>query len=976
MLIRISGGNSGISEYLENGKKQGREFSRNEIDKRLILDGDLLLTRKIIDSIENKGQERYIHITLSFHENDISHKDLQNITREYKELLLNAYHEDEYNFYAEAHLPKVKYITDNNTGEKIERKPHIHIIIPEINLITNKVLNPRGRGELYIKEFDAIQEYINNKYHLVSPKDGLRVSDQNHANVLSRHKGDLFREAESKVKTEIFSKIQSENINNEEQFTELLKQYGKVKVYNKGKENKYYGVKLEGNNKFTRLKSPLFSQQYIINRRIPLIKLTQKQIESRIADWKERISHEIKHINPSGEKNRKHYASLNDEHKRNYLNKVIKNYGEKNNIQRQERWTNSYQSSVKRDTRRNVPSKSIGLSCLPERILVYGLNGRSERLRSSQFKLLLQANEYNNLSTIGRKKLDSNQHLRWLQNRAEHGRPARSIIENGINDVLKSDDDLPLMRKVRLELEPTRFLSYLHTHFNIDPVQHTVTFAKDGSPRFNVEKRNYNVGDFLTKYLNLEWNEAKKILLDVWEQQNKNTTFINVKPYVKLTKEQARERFLDLNNHKQLVSSEIKEDFNGLNKRYNQEIKALSLISDKKEREVEKGFLVFKKLLETENIILKQRLCMNEIQAHYNHWQPNNQRGNNMLGESLKKILKRSPLDNENFISSYEPLSVSDKVKKTLHIDEYVKIELKDLLAHKVNPKEIRYLDPKTTETVFMDKGDRISSHGGVTQDKSEIMLMYAKEKYGGVLRLSGTEEFKTSCAMACAEKGLNIIFKPEKYHEMMLNRQAELQAKNQNQQNMIIEKENLTKSEPEPEKTATQEKPDTEKLKSAVENSLKPSQLKEAIAQIMKPQLQSAHELKDAHNSNKSEKETSVLEIKNPTATDKISVTSDQIKAFTVTEDQDNKPMRTLDKELDRLADSYCKDLGVRKEDAIEAIGYFNIESLEILDKRINDPERVQAMKQAVKEIHEWNEQIRQRESTHAKEIDNDYSR
>ncbi|MDR5614937.1 hypothetical protein [Arsenophonus sp.] len=192
----------------------------------------------------------------------------------------------------------------------------------------------------------------------------------------------------------------------------------------------------------------------------------------------------------------------------------------------------------------------------------------------------------------------------------------------------------------------------------------------------------------------------------------------------------------------------------------------------------------------------------------------------------------------------------------------------------------------------------------------------------------------------------------------------------------MIIEKENLTKSEPELEKTATQEKPDTEKLKAAVENSLKPSQLKEAIAQVMKPQLQSAHELKDAHNSNKSEKETSVLEIKNPTATDKISVTSDQIKAFTVTEDQDNKPMRTLDKELDRLADSYCKDLGVRKEDAIEAIGYFKIESLEILDKRINDPERVQAMKQAVKEIHEWNEQIRQRESTHAKDIDNDYSR
>ncbi|WP_216826945.1 hypothetical protein [Klebsiella variicola] len=130
MIVRFGGGNSGIAEYLEKGRKADRDYSREEMDHRLILSGDLSLTDTIIDSIENKGQERYLHITLSFHETEISRETLQAVTDEYKSLLMNAYHDDEYSFYAEAHLPKLTHIADNKTGELIERKPHIHIVVP------------------------------------------------------------------------------------------------------------------------------------------------------------------------------------------------------------------------------------------------------------------------------------------------------------------------------------------------------------------------------------------------------------------------------------------------------------------------------------------------------------------------------------------------------------------------------------------------------------------------------------------------------------------------------------------------------------------------------------------------------------------------------------------------------------------------------------------------------------------------------
>jgi hypothetical protein len=62
----------------------------------------------------------------------------------------------------------VKSYTNEQTGEFIERKPHIHVVVPKTNLLSEQHLNPFGVVEQNEKFIDAFQEHISNKFGLAS----------------------------------------------------------------------------------------------------------------------------------------------------------------------------------------------------------------------------------------------------------------------------------------------------------------------------------------------------------------------------------------------------------------------------------------------------------------------------------------------------------------------------------------------------------------------------------------------------------------------------------------------------------------------------------------------------------------------------------------------------------------------------------------------------------------------------------------
>lgn len=118
MLVRVRGGKDGIAEYLRDGMKSDREMHRDQLDKRICIDGDLSITDTIIKTMAKTDKpENYFHVTLSFAERDISEEKIREVYEEYKRNIMSSYTEEEFNIYAEIHVPKIKSYEDKSTGK-------------------------------------------------------------------------------------------------------------------------------------------------------------------------------------------------------------------------------------------------------------------------------------------------------------------------------------------------------------------------------------------------------------------------------------------------------------------------------------------------------------------------------------------------------------------------------------------------------------------------------------------------------------------------------------------------------------------------------------------------------------------------------------------------------------------------------------------------------------------------------------------
>nr|WP_146047716.1 LPD7 domain-containing protein [Pseudomonas amygdali] len=312
MLIRVSGYNTGAQEYLEKGNKSGREFTRDELDHRLIIEGQLSLTRAIYESIPDYGQDRYLTFALSFKEDIVSPELLKAVTNDVKNFLMHAYKPEEFNFYAEAHLPKMKTITDKKTGEVIDRKPHIHIIIPRINLLSGNEANPVDVYKNHEKYFEAIQEHINQKYGLSSPRENVRADITDAASVLSRYKGDDFYGKNRQFKQQLVKQVIERGVTSRADFYALVAEHGETRIRNEGKDNEYISVKLPGDAKGTNLKDTIFQDDFIVRRELKKPPLEASVIQERLLAWPQR-AREIKYVNKATPKFRKAYSEASPE---------------------------------------------------------------------------------------------------------------------------------------------------------------------------------------------------------------------------------------------------------------------------------------------------------------------------------------------------------------------------------------------------------------------------------------------------------------------------------------------------------------------------------------------------------------------------------------------------------------------------------------------------------------------------------------
>ncbi|MGR5465245.1 relaxase, partial [Photobacterium damselae] len=339
MLIRPEGANSGIVEYLEEGIKNGRDFTRDELDERVVLAGNLENTGIVIDSIDTEA-ERYLRLTLSFKEDNVPQEILEAVTKDFEAFAMAAYRPDEYQFYAEAHLPKIKSYIDKKTGEIVERKPHIHVVIPETNLITGKRTEPFGLVRQNTYYIDAFQEVVNEKYGLASPKVNLRTDFTDESTILSRQKGDNFKGANKVIKAQILDTILEKDIQSVDALAKELEHQGfEVKTRNVGKENCYLNIKDPSKPKGINLKDTVFTERFLAlpqeeKQAAAIPKPPEpeylepskgnyqagEKAHQTLAHWHKVRAHEIRHLHF---RNRKNYQSLSPEKKQAWLQEKI-----------------------------------------------------------------------------------------------------------------------------------------------------------------------------------------------------------------------------------------------------------------------------------------------------------------------------------------------------------------------------------------------------------------------------------------------------------------------------------------------------------------------------------------------------------------------------------------------------------------------------------------------------------------------------
>jgi hypothetical protein len=331
VIIRINGGKEGIVQYLIHGVMQGRSHSRDELDERVILSGDIELTDQIIKSIEGRG-DKYLHITLSFKEDYVSVSQMQKLIRDFEQFAFAAYDEDEYNLYAEAHIPRIKSTQDNKTGSPVNRMPHIHIVIPQVNLKTWKKLNPFGRVTHNISYINAFQEVTNATYGFASPKDNRRRDLSGKHRIITRTTGYDFTGPSQTFKEDLLRKITDGIISDYLELVRYLEGVGEMKVRNAGTDREYLNIKLPDAQKGINLKEYPFTRGYwqadITSPESALEDTYITQGEERAIDpeyvrilsrWFEKRALEARHVRSGYRKQWNRYKKMSEAEQAEYL---------------------------------------------------------------------------------------------------------------------------------------------------------------------------------------------------------------------------------------------------------------------------------------------------------------------------------------------------------------------------------------------------------------------------------------------------------------------------------------------------------------------------------------------------------------------------------------------------------------------------------------------------------------------------------
>lgn len=714
MLIRCKGYNSGVKEYLEKGQKSGREFTRDELDERIILDGNLDLTEMIYKSIPDKGQDRYLTFTLSFKEEQIDEEKLSEITQEFKSFLMKSYASDEYNFYAEAHIPKIKKMKDRKTGESVDRKPHIHIVIPRKNLLSGNEMNPVGSYKQNEKYLEAFQEFINQKYALESPRENMRLTPTGYADMLSRYKGDEFRAKNKEFKLQILQQIHDKGIRTRQSFYDLVAEYGETKIRNAGKESEYIAVKLDGDKKFTNLKETIFSDEFIVNRKTALPPLEQYIINRRFSEW-ERRSAEIKYVDKIySERFRHKYYESDDKTKSDLLNGCVNKFYEEyrgSNGIRGERKGNCQRSFAQAE-RGSTSSFTHSLQDLSNGDVAGAWRGKRNKGVLSGDARLHMADQQTHGNSGLRRTLSDRRGGRRITRKLQTPYPVIPRLKNRIPtliDIKRRGDALFPAGSITGKQAVVPFQKSINANVN------TSSLSAWLIRRLSEQPVSQNVSKLLKTIDRDFYDIRKEVLGDKRFSYEEKNQLISVMHFERLKRKDA---VLNKNEEYNMGSKEIRD-----------------------------------MLRNDDNKLAGFTISGPELEEK--------QEAKGRFARVIDKL--RNPVN-------YSKVAEESRKAVEKHLDA------SNLYTKRTRKGHVHYLDKTSDKTLFVDTGKLITMRkNGLSSDSVAVALELAQGRFGSTLNIKGSQKFKDMVVNVVVEKGLDIHFTDKKMNEALELRRAEL---------------------------------------------------------------------------------------------------------------------------------------------------------------------------------------------------------
>lgn len=813
MLVRITGGSEGIAEYLANGQKADREFTRDELDERVILDGDLELTDTIIKGMEKEG-ERYLHITLAFKEDALDPEVMRGLVSDFKQFAMSAYDADEFNFYAEAHLPKLKSYTNRQTGELVERKPHIHIVIPEQNLLSGQNLNPFGRVEQQTKFLEAFQEHANAKYGLASPKDNRRTEFTSESEIISRYKGDLFQGSAKELKERILSDVLDRKISDYDSFKALLTEYGAARSRNAGKATEYQNVKPADQAKGINLKDYVFSREFIekpeAEKRRHLADEGRRQYESQqparktapelaatLKEWHEVRAKELKYINSGNRKLYAAYRSADREGKRAMLDERAATFYTKHRKEtdhdrtdEQRRDFRGRENAADRgtDSRRAVAHIADNLRAAGRNIQSTGRAvGDAEQARRN----LADRRASRAVAALGRRLGRDQSEDRQVSRAAPQPRDRRaadSVTGQLLAEARERKTEgkaahLAEFAQIKRELDARRLLAHLSKTHGVIPEKYEVTKGKDGGDRIKAGSRNLNVSDFLTQEMRLSFSEAAPVLRQVYAaQQGRELAEARPSPRRELWQafrqaqpEQAKQKAAEWEAQRQSERERraaIRDDYQG-------ERRALQADRSKPAAERKAALSIARMERVTKDMALREAIREERQQLKEKHGQPYQERYRAFLAERANKgdetalaELRRQRDASPAPTAEANTIEGSSKRKR----DSDQAAQLARNLAYSVDRagNVTYYADQAKRRALVIDSGQRVTVAAVKDSQAVEAGLRLAVQKFGPGLKIEGSEEFKRQVIDAALKTGLRVEFDSKAMNDELQRRRAE----------------------------------------------------------------------------------------------------------------------------------------------------------------------------------------------------------